>query len=94
MGKIWKNYREESKEEIGDFHADDSEIRPSNDQIKLGAFLRIADSMEIMTRRHQELIEQRETGEKIFQSRLNEIIILKRRIAGLRGYIKRLKERT
>jgi hypothetical protein len=42
--KTWRNYRQESKEAIGEFH--EVPYRPCDNQIQLGAILRIADAVE------------------------------------------------
>ena len=72
----FKSYREESRANWGRTLCD--EQHPSNEEVQLGAILRIADAAEVMARNHQQLINERDR--------------LLRRIAALRGHITRLKK--
>ncbi len=92
MEKTWRSYRQESKNlNLGDKH--EVGYRPCDDQIKLGAILRIADAMELMAKKYQDLNTSLEFYKKLFQETKEANIILRRKNAGLRGYITQLKGR-
>ena len=63
----------------------------SLEELRLGAELRIADAVELMAKNHQELINERDRYRLSAERRLQEITQLSRHIAGLRGYISKLK---
>lgn len=83
----FKQYKYESRKNWG---ADiDGEL--SRDQISLGALLRIADAAENMAIRHTELIAQRDRFERDAIRLRDELDIMKRRSAALKGVISRTK---
>ncbi len=90
MSEKFQSYREASK-------ADDGEkvevgFRVCNDQLKLGAILRIADATEVMAKDHQLLIDERDDYQRWYKDEQRKAERLRKQIAGLRGYITRLKK--
>lgn len=65
----------------------------SDDSLKTGALLRIADATEKMAQRHTELIEQRDRYERYWEESRRTIEARDRQIAALRGQITKLKRR-
>lgn len=65
----------------------------SNDSLKTGALLRIADATEKMAMRHTDLIEQRDRYERWYREQTHSVARRDRTIANLRGQITKLKKR-
>ncbi len=61
--------------------------------LQIGALIRIADEIETMALRYQELIENREHWRKEFFRIANQNVILRHQIAGLKGVLTRLRKR-
>ena len=91
MGRHFIPYREDSKKNYGEYR-DSADANLCNDQIKLGAVLRIADACEVMAKRHTELIAERDKFERWYKERNKEIDRLYRVIRSLRGVITRMKK--
>jgi len=90
----FKTFQEESRERYGrDFCGDKSQYA-TGEELKKGALLRIADALEKMTIRHDELIADRDRYKRWHEEDETQFRKLDHRIAGLRGYIKRLEKRT
>jgi len=89
MADKFKSYKNESKSNFGRYLCSEQEI--NDDQIKIGCFQRIAAAAELMAKNHQQLIDERDRYKNYHTHNLKTIMILERRVAGLRGYIKRLK---
>lgn len=70
----------------------DVNTKLSIDEIKLGTILRIADAIEKIADNHPNLIQRVESLEQTNNYLLEENQKLTRRIAGLRGYVKRVKK--
>lgn len=86
--KTWKSYREHSRIDFGET----TEGNLCRDQIQFGAILRIADATEKMAENHAALIAQRDRYEKWYEEEKITTQHLQKTIAGLRGYIKKLKK--
>ena len=63
----------------------------SDDDIKLGAILRIADAVEVMAKRYNDLISDRDHWKNKSSRNQKELDTERRRSAALRGLLKRLK---
>lgn len=85
---MFKSYKEESKINWGR----NTDEKISTEQIQLGAVLRIADAVEKVAVRYDDLITDRDWYKRRYQEQSLEISRLQRSQAGLRGYIKRLKK--
>ncbi len=92
MATTWCSYRQESKKpNLGGNH--EVGFRPCDEQIKLGAILRIADATELMAENYQQLIDERDSYKRFLQGVRENNKLLLRQIAGLKGYITQLKVR-
>lgn len=91
MAEKWRNYREDSKGPIGG--KVEEGFRICDDQVKLGAILRIADSMETMAKNHQDLVRDRDQYRAYWKEELANKRILLHQIAGLKGHLKKLKKK-
>lgn len=87
---IHKSYREESRRDYGCSVEPNAAI--TLDEVKIGAILRIADAAEKMAQRYSELLSSKEYWEG--RARTVEIALNteRRRVAALRGYLKRIKK--
>lgn len=83
-----QSYREESRKNWG---KDSSNGNLTLEQINTGCLLRIADAVELMAKRHKELIDSNEYLQRRHREMNAEIERLKRQRAALRGAITRLK---
>jgi len=90
MAEIFKPYRQESKTNWGVYLDEKTPI--CREQIQLGAILRIADATEKMAENYGVLIRERDRLKKDIQYQDDKIKIFHHRIAGLKGYIKRMKK--
>lgn len=86
---MFKSFRKESRIDWG---IRGSTEPLSDEQLKLGAILRIADATEAMAKRHTELLEEVERLKRYQASLKGRIATLKKSNAGLRGYLRRMKE--
>jgi len=86
----FKSYREESRENYGQKLESEKDAM-CNDQIKLGCLLRIADATELIAKNHQKLIDERDMYKRWYEEACQRNLTYLHRIAGLRGYIKRLQ---
>ena len=84
----FKTYRDESRINWG---TRDNSL--SLEQINTGSLLRIADAVEIMAKRYQDLIDECDRYKHRHKQAVEEIKSLNCRIAGLKGTITRLKKR-
>lgn len=85
----FQDYRKESRET--------NWVTKSNnpltiEEINCGSLLRLADALELMTKRYVELVENRDYWEESAKESDRQLAIAVRRVSGLRGYIKRLKK--
>lgn len=83
-----RSYRKESKKDWGTRNSDGLSL----EQINTGCLLRIADASEAMAKNHQKLIDDLDYYKRRYEESSKGIEVLFRRIAGLKGYIKRLKK--
>lgn len=83
----FKTYRDASRTNWG---RDKAEV--TDEHIKLGAVLRIADAVELMAKRYQQLVDDRDMYERWYQSERATVLKLGRSNAALRGHIARLKK--
>lgn len=82
-----RSYREYTKADWrfnGDNHS-------THDVLKIGCLLRIADATELMAKRHQELIEERDRYKGWYDVVARDREAVNRSNAALRGVITRLK---
>ena len=86
----FKSYREESRLNYGT--EDEGPMLDSG--IQLGALLRIADSLEKMQRPFTDLLSERKRYEEYYRSGQKRERKLERQIAGLRGAITRMKNKS
>jgi len=73
MAKVWKSHREESRIDYGKNKERDE--GPTREELNVGALLRIADSLEIITKEKRDLIsyyEHRITGLKGYIKRMKK----------------------
>lgn len=84
--RTFKQFREESKRTWGT----ESE-NLTNEQIQLGAILRIADASEKMASNYDALLSDRNYYKQRYESERDGHKRTLNRNAGLRGYIKRMK---
>ncbi len=93
MAKTWRNYKDESrKNNIGE-NVEEG-YRPCDDQIKLGAILRIADAVEMVASSYDVLRIDRDRYRQWHKDGMEYKKVLLHQIAGLKGYIRRLKRRN
>ncbi len=85
----FKSFRDRSREAWGR----EESASLSNDDIKLGAILRIADATEKMAQRHTELIAERDRYERWYRDENSRAESMRRTISSLRGVITKLKKR-
>lgn len=65
----------------------------NRDEIKIGCLQRIADATEVMAKRYQDLIDERDKYKRWYESSLKTEEYQLRRISALRGVITRMKKR-
>lgn len=70
---------------------DHDDTPPSDDRIKIGCLQRIADATELMARRYQDLIDERDRYKQRYEQEQAAARCLARSNAALRGHIKRIK---
>jgi hypothetical protein len=87
----FKRYKEESRRNWGETVSEGEEL--CRDQIKLGAILRIADSLEKMEKPITRLMDDVTYYKKRNEELKQENLKLAHSRAGLKGYIKNLKNR-
>lgn len=88
MAKEWKSCKKESKTDWGQIV--EGEI--GRDQIQLGAILRIADATEKMASSYDDLRKERDYLNDRIEIFKKNIHFDEKRIAGLKGYIGRLRK--
>jgi len=84
------SFREGSRKDHGQDIAEG--YRLCNDQLQLGAILRIADAAEVMAKNHQQLINERDAYLRSYKQEEKETERLRGTIRGLRSYISVLKK--
>ena len=84
----FRAYKDESRKNWGR-----SDRGPTDDELKLGALLRIADATEVMAREYQRLINDRDMYKRWFDNAEDERDRLGRSNSALRGQITRLRKR-
>lgn len=82
-----KNLREQSR----NVQWESTSENPTTEQINCGSFLRIADSMELMSKNYVSMQNDLEWYKRNYKERGERIEKLSRSNAALRGHIKRLK---
>ena len=88
MAKTLKFYKKESEGNWGQI----TEENLSDDQIKIGAILRMADASEKIALNYSALIRERDRLETNLKDYKAILSLDRKRIAGLKGYIKRLRK--
>lgn len=81
------SWRQESKKDYGSDYKHDINI----DNIKTGAVLRIADAVEVMSRRYTDLLDQVESAKRDAEFYRKLYLKMQRRNYALRGVITRMK---
>lgn len=84
----FKPYRAESRANWG---RDSSEANITNEEVKLGAILRIADAIETMAKSYNDMRNDRDYWKGRAERRDAEVKKLKSVIRGLRGALTRAK---
>jgi hypothetical protein len=87
--KVFKSYKKESRSDWGS--TVDENVVLDRDQLKLGAVLRIADSLEKMEQPYLQLIRDVEWYKKRVQNLDAQNDTLRKRVAAYQGVIKRMK---
>jgi hypothetical protein len=90
MAFVEKYYKEESRKNF--YKSAEEGKNLCQDQLQFGAILRIADAAEKMAANYSGLIADRDYYQKRMKESEKENRCLRRSIAGLRGYIKRMKK--
>jgi hypothetical protein len=90
--KKFVSFRQGSREDLGQDVEANSYL--CIDQLKAGALLRIADASEKMAQNHIKLMADRDMYYRWYEDGKKRILELEHRIAGLKGYIKRLEKRV
>jgi len=85
-----KAYREESKKNWGT--SDDGSL--TDEQIALGAMLRIADALELMAKNHDQLVRDRDWHRERLKEEEARSKVMRRANAALRGHISQLKKKV
>lgn len=84
----FRSYKDEARKNWG---CDDR--TPNNDELKLGALLRIADATEVMGREYLKLISDRNLYKRWYDEARSRCERLERSNASLRGHITKLRNR-
>ena len=90
--KKFKSYKEESKSNWGARLEDGDQV--SNDNLKLGAILRIADATEAMAKNYTQIEENLKYFKGLAKRRLEGIVRLENKNRGLRSVITRMKNKN
>lgn len=88
---MWIDYRGESRKRYG------YESKSGNaclEQINCGSFMRMADAMELMAKRYQELIDERDRYKRDCQEQREAKWKVRHQIAGLRGVITKMRKKS
>lgn len=85
----FKNYREETRTNWG-AHQDGN---LNLDQINTGCMLRIADATEVMAKRHQELIDDRDRYKRWYDNEVKLNAKLRRSNNAYKGLVNKLKKK-
>jgi hypothetical protein len=90
MGIFQKSMRAESRKDYttGVNNATDGICL---EQLRTGALLRIADAAELMAKRHQELIDERDHYRRLYEIEHLTLCSLKFTVRGLRGALTRAR---
>ena len=62
--------------------------------LKESMLLRITEATELMAQNHRDLVQGRDDFERWYREENKRVKILEKRVAGLKGYIARLKKRV
>jgi hypothetical protein len=90
MAEIFKRRREESRKNYGSNREEN--VGLISTEVQVGAILRIADATEKMAENHSDLIRDRDYYERRWMESQKVCERLRHQIAGLKGYIKRMKK--
>lgn len=71
---------------------DQDNTPPSDDRIKIGCLQRIADATELMARRYQDLIDERDRYGRWYEDEQAKNARLARSNAALRGIVNKMKK--
>jgi len=66
----------------------------SNMYLKESILLRIAEATELMAQDHKDLVRDRDDYERWYREENKKVHILEKRVAGLKGYITKLKKKV
>jgi hypothetical protein len=90
MATVFKEYKEES---LGNWGASiDQSQQIGFEQIKLGAILRIADSLENIEKPFKKLLDDADRYERYYRNEVAANKKLSKRIAAYQGIINRMKK--
>ena len=89
MSKVFKEYKDESR--IGWGSTIEKEGFVGVDRIQIGCLQRIADATELMAKRHQDLVDERDYYKRRYDETTKTNRSLRLRIAALKGVITKLK---
>ena len=92
MALMFKSYRDESRKNYGIKVNEDTSA--SYDLLNTGALLRIADAIETLAKSRELLEKERDKYKRWYAEECEKSAHLHARIAGLKGYITRLKKRN
>ena len=84
----FKNYRKESRDKQW---GQDQEENLTSDQINCGTLLRIADATELISKSYISLLDEIERFRLAYETERIENKILQHKIAGLKGWIRRIR---
>ncbi|MDM8174827.1 hypothetical protein QT327_10740 [Olivibacter sp. 47] len=84
-----KSFRKQSRVDWGRNLPDTENL--TNEELKLGAILRIADSMEIMCKDRLKLESDLKYYKEVYSERGDRISQLEKRLATYKGHVTRLK---
>ena len=88
----FKSYRDQSRINWGREMA--PEIHPTREETQHGAILRIADACELMAKNHAQLVNERDSYKRRYESEQQASERLRNSNAALRGVIMRMKRKA
>lgn len=92
MAKVFKRYREASRTGNWGRYYDDGNDNPNNDDLKTGAILRIADSLEKIEKPFADLIYENKRLKDDREWYRKRNATLKKRVAAYKGIVNRMKK--
>lgn len=86
----WKSFKEESKKNWG---ADKKGQEMSREEIAHGCLLRIADAIEVMAKRHTDLIDERNRYERYYNQETAARKRIENTLKSTKGHLTRARNR-